>query len=406
MKRIVLLALGLLMMFCAGEAAVEAADNGNVADLEWRQVVNRALDTSVVVALDGDSIEANRWLEDYVVPQAWERYNLRVLRMPMTPEDFLARMLGEKKTGKTPGVIDLVWINGEEFKALDQDETLYGPFTHRLPNFTWYANQLLSAKDFGYPVRGMAAPLGMSQFVFEYDQDKVAPPTSFADLPAWVREHPGRFTYCRPPCVEGSAFLRLALFAVTGGAEQYRDGFDRELFDRNAPKLWAFLNDLEPYMWQSGTMYPRSQAALDVLFKRGDVLLNMSYSPLRAQGRILRGSYPGSVRTLVMAEGGLFRVHFMAVPFNAPNKAGALLLANFLLSPEAQLNKYDPANWGDLPALDLTSLDHHERAAFDAVDLGEATLPPQALAGAAVPEMTPEYVQALEEGWVENVLLK
>jgi putative spermidine/putrescine transport system substrate-binding protein len=132
--------------------------------------------------------------------------------------------------------------------------------------------------------------------------------------------------------------------------------------------------------------------------------LNMSYHPPHAQKNILQGSYPGSVRTYVMKEGSLSNVHFTAIPFNAPNKAGAMVVANFLLLPEVQLSKFEPANWGDFPAIAVDRLPDEWRERFAAVDLGPATLAPELLASVAVPEIPPAWLEALESGWEREVL--
>ena len=53
--------------------------------------------------------------------------------------------------------------------------------------------------------------------------------------------------------------------------------------------------------------------------------------------------------------------HFVAIPFNASAKEGALVFANFLLSPEAQARKSDPAVWGDPTVLAMNKLNPEER---------------------------------------------
>ena len=53
----------------------------------------------------------------------------------------------------------------------------------------------------------------------------------------------------------------------------------------------------------------------------------MSYHPAHAQMKILEKTYPDTVRTFVLEEGTISNTHFTAVPFNAPNKAGALVLS-------------------------------------------------------------------------------
>ena len=244
-----------------------------------------------------------------------------------------------------------------------------------------------------------------AQFVFEYDAAVLPqPPQSFAALKVWVMENPGKFTYPSPPDFTGSAFIRQAFYALTGGHEQYMQGVDQELYAKNAPMLWAYLNELKPHLWQQGRTYPKDIAALDNLFERGEVLINMSYHQANAQSKILQGRYKKSVRTFVMKDGSIFNTHFTAVPFNAPNRAGALVVANFLLSPEAQLHKNNPKNWGDFTALDLGRLESDMRQRFQELDLGEATLSLSELAEAAVPEIPSGYLELLERDWEKQVL--
>jgi putative spermidine/putrescine transport system substrate-binding protein len=100
----------------------------------------------------------------------------------------------------------------------------------------------------------------------------------------------------------------------------------------------------------------------------------MNYNVSHASNKIATGQYPDTVRTFVPEDSALFNLHFTAVPFNSPNKAGALVLSNYLLSPEIQLSKNDPANWGDLTVLDPGRLDAADAAAFSALDQGVATL--------------------------------
>ena len=47
---------------------------------------------------------------------------------------FVNRLLTEKQAGQSRGTIDLVWINGENFRTARQADLLYGPFTQLLPN--------------------------------------------------------------------------------------------------------------------------------------------------------------------------------------------------------------------------------------------------------------------------------
>ncbi|MCA1788119.1 MAG: ABC transporter substrate-binding protein, partial [Desulfobacteraceae bacterium] len=193
---------------------------------------------------------------------------------------------------------------------------------------------------------------------------------------------------------------------VTGGHEQYMAGWDADLYVKNAPMLWEWLNEITPFLWQKGQTYPKDSAFLDTLFARGEVALGMSYHPPHAQNMIMQGSYPDTVKTFVLDDGTIYNTHFTAIPFNAPNKAGAMVLADFLISVDAQLSKHHPDNWGDFPALDLDRLTSADRGRFEAVDLGPATLAPDQLAAVAVPEIPAAYLEALEQDWKTHVLDK
>jgi putative spermidine/putrescine transport system substrate-binding protein len=81
-----------------------------------------------------------------------------------------------------------------------------------------------------------------------------------------------------------------------------------------------------------------------------------------------------------------------------------MVLADFLVSVEAQVSKFMPENWGDFPVLDLNRLSEKDRQRFDAVDLGPATLTPETLAKTAVPEIPAPYLEALEQDWKTHVL--
>lgn len=377
----------------------------SVLDKPFPELEQTARTTEVRWHMWGGSSQINQWVDSYVIPEMKKRYDITVVRVPMDASVFVNKLLNEKTADKKKGTMDLLWINGENFKNAMEAGVLFGPFSEKLPNYTALYDSSQSDSDFGYPVRGFEAPYGKAQFVFEYNSDRVlAPPANFDALKEWIKAHPGRFTYPEPPDFTGSAFLRHVFYATTGGYTQYMNGVDKNLYAKNIQATWDWLNEVKPFLWQEGKTYPKDSAALDTLFARGEIDMGMSYHPGHAHMKILEKTYPETVRTFVMEEGAIFNTHFVAIPFNAPNKAGAMVLANFLLSAEAQLSKYVPASWGDMPALDLTRLKDEARQAFEAVDFGDATLPPDMLLRAAVPEIPAGYLEMLEKDWDKHIL--
>ena len=391
-----------MLTACSDQPQTPAA---SVLDQDYAQLEQAARGSEVRWHMWGGSAQINQWVDTYVAGEMKKRFDMTVVRVPMDAPVFVNKLLTEKAAAKTTGTMDLLWINGENFKNARQAEVLLGPFADKLPHFQQYCDPEKSAHDFGFPVDGYEAPYGRAQFVFEYDQARTpTPPLSLAALKDWIIANPGRFTYPEPPDFSGSAFLRHVFYATTGGHQQYMNGFQADLYAQNAPLAFAWLEEVKPYLWQQGQTYPKDAAALDTLFARGEIDMGMSYHPSHAQMKILEKTYPDTVRTFVLSDGAIFNTHFTAIPFNAPNPAGAMVLANFLLSPEAQLSKFRPENWGDLPALAMDRLSDADRAAFAQVDLGPATLTAATLAAAAVPEIPSEYLEALEKDWSRRIL--
>jgi putative thiamine transport system substrate-binding protein len=107
------------------------------------------------------------------------------------------------------------------------------------------------------------------------------------------------------------------------------------------------------------------------------------------------------VRSFILEAGTIGNTHFVAIPFNAAHAAGAMVVADFLMSPEAQAEKQDPRVWGDGTVLDLAALGPEDRARFEALPLGIATLPPDQLVPVR-PEPHPSWMEAIEAEWLRR----
>ena len=393
MKKIISLFMMLLLVSCSGKKQSDVNSS-------FEEVLKKAENSTVRFVMWGGSSSINKWVDTYVASEVKKRYNIKLVRVPADASVFVNKLLSEKNSGSVKGSMDLLWINGENFKNAKEKGLLWGPVTDKLPNYNEFIDPATVQSDFGFPVDGYEVPYGRAQFVFVYDSAKVTDvPDSFAKLQEWVKKNPGKFTYPQPPDFTASAFIRQVFYASTGGHKQYEGAFSKTVFDKNKTVWIKYLSDLSPYLWNNGKNYPKDIAALDTLFERGEVLINMSYHQADAQNRVLAGRYSSTVKTFVMKEGSIYNTHFTAIPFNSGNKEGAMAVANFLLSPEAQLSKNDPANWGDFTVLDLKKLNSEDRKKFAALDLGKPTLPLDVLEKYAVPEVTSEYVEALEKEW-------
>lgn len=134
------------------------------------------------------------------------------------------------------------------------------------------------------------------------------------------------------------------------------------------------------------------------LLADSEVDIIFAFNPSEASIAIANGELPDTVRSFTFPGGTLANTHFVAIPYNAAAKAGALVAADFLLSPEAQARKQDPKIWGDPTVIAVSRLDAADRARFEALDLGVATLKPDEL-GPALDEPHPSWMDRIEAEW-------
>lgn len=401
------LALTVLVLALSACGASSSGGSGEGETRSFSELEKTARGTEVNFTLYGGDAATNEYVDEWVAPRLEKRYDIELRRTPVADTaDAVNKLLNEKQAGSQEGSVDLVWLNGENFATGADAGLWYGPWAERLPNaelVNWESPGI--RRDFGYPVEGREAPWGKAQFVMIYDSAKVDdPPRSMDELREWVANNPGEFTYPAPPDFTGNAFVEHVLYDRAGGPEQFQKPFDEQVFEDEAPAVYEYLNGIEPDLWRDGKTYPESSTALEELYQNGEVSLSMSYNPNLAQRQIEKGLYPESTRTYLFDGGTLSNTHYVAIPFNSQNKAGAQVVANFLESPEAQAAKQDPeTGWGDLPAIDVDRLSEQKQELFEKPE-GPATLSSEKLQSNQLPEARTEWLLELEEGWQNRVL--
>lgn len=395
-----------LLVMIVTVATLNLAPRANAAT--WSEVLDRARGQTVNWFMWGGFPSTNAYVNGYVAPRVNELYGIKLRQVPVKDiSEVVSKILIEKQAGKNQeGEVDLMWINGENFRTCKKTGLLYGPFADRLPNqklVDWTRPSVYS--DFGEPVQGLESPWGSAQVVMIYDSKRTPdPPQTMADLLAWIRQNPGRFAYPAPPDFTGSVFVRHIFYHISGDATSWQGMFDEKLFDEAANKTYKLLKDLAPYLWRQGKTYPENPIRLAHLLADGEVDFAISYHPAEASKMIHDGIYPDTVRTFVFKEGTISNTHFVAIPFNAAAKEGAMVVANFLISPEAQLKKADPEVWGDFPAIDVQRLDAAWQEKFKNLPRGIATLSDQELQTHQLPEPPSAILIRLEKGWDKHVL--
>ncbi|MFM5336007.1 ABC transporter substrate-binding protein [Aeromonas enteropelogenes] len=360
-------------------------------DARWQQTLDEAKGQTVYFNAWGGSPEINSYLV-WAGQELERQYGVKLVQVKVDDiAPSVSQLLASKQAGRLAGgPIDLLWVNGENFKAMKERELLGAPFTWELPNMALVDMNLPVSEDFTVPVAGLEAPWGIGQLNLMVNGEEVTtPPTSAAALLAWARANPGRFSYPKPPQFHGSSFLKQILLELTPDpAPLYREATDAE-FDRLTAPLWVWLDALHPALWRKGKLFPASAAETRQLLDDGELAMAISFNPGEAQSAVQNGALPPGVVAVAMAKGALTNSHFLAIPFNASARAGAKVAANFLLSPAAQARKADPAFWGDPSVL---------RA--DALPASASQTP--VLRFKAVAEPHPSWQLRLEEAWAER----
>ncbi len=371
----------------------------------WEAVTEEARGQTVYWNAWGGSDTINSFIA-WIGDRVNEDYGVTLEHVKLSDTaDAVSRVLAEKTAGKDEGgAIDMIWINGENFAAMKDQDLLFGPWVEAMPS---WANVDVAGKpavisDFTVPTDGLEAPWGMAQVVFYYDTARLeTPPTTMEALAAYASANPGRFTYPQPPNFLGSTFLKQALIEFVPDASVLQAPVDEADYDAATAAFWTFMDGLTPTLWRQGRAYPQNESRQIQLMADGEIDLAISFNPNEASNAIANGQLQNTVRTFVMDAGSIGNASFVAIPYNANAKAGAMVVANFMMSPEAQAMMQDPEVWGLGTVLDLAKLSGEDRARFDALELGIATLPPSEL-GATLPEPHPSWMVKLEEDWTER----
>ena len=381
---------------CARDAAPpEAAE---LARLPWDSVTARARGTTVTWRMWRGDPSINAYVDGWVAPRLRERYGIELRAVEGQGAELVNQLVVEREA-RSRGTADLVWINGETFGNLRRAGLLWGPWAQRLPSAAWVDSASpIVARDFEQDPAGYESPWGRVQFALVYDSARTpSPPRTVDELSVWIRAHPGRFTHDQG--FTGVTFLKILMYALGGGVDRFRGGFREDAYAEGSARVWEWLGEVRPALWREGRAYPAGVAELHRLFANGEVDFTMSNNHNEVVTKVRQGVLPATSRALLLRDGTIANSHYLGIPANAPNPAGAMVAADFLLSPEAQLEKLKPEVWADGTVLDVARVPAPWRERFRALERDPRALPADSLTRYAVPEVAPAYHERLSADW-------
>ena len=404
-RRIGLLVLSCLVLFAAACQQSSSSANDRASTEDWEQILEKAKGQTVYWHAWAGSPTINTFIT-WISEEVKKQYDIDLRHVKVQdPASTVSQVLAEKTAGKdTDGSVDLTWINGENFNNMKKNDLLFGPFAEQLPNFKYVdvENKPTTLLDFTVPTDGYESPWGMAQLNFIYDSARVNnPPRNFETLLAYAKANPGRVTYPAPPQFHGSTFLKQVLYETMSNPGILQKPVVEADFRSNIQPLVDYLDDIQPHLWQGGVNYPKDSTAMERLLADNEIDFAVSFNPGHASEAINSGRLPASVRTLVMEDGMIGNTHFVAIPYNSGVTEAARVVANFLMSPQAQARKADPELWGDPTVLGMHLLEPAQKKLFDDLPLGPATLTAAEL-GKVLPEPHPSWMERVEKFWVER----
>jgi putative thiamine transport system substrate-binding protein len=390
-------ALSTLALMAVGPRMAFASD--------WDAILAEAKGQTVYWHAWGGDPKINDFIA-FIGAEAQARYGVLLEHVKLaSTADAVARVLAERDAGQTTGgAVDMIWINGENFAAMKAQGLLFGPFAESLPNWPLVdsVGKPATVTDFTLPTEGFESPWAMAQFVFEYDSASLpTPPKTLAALADWIKANPGRFTYPQPPDYLGVTFLKQVLYGTLADPAVMQAPLDIATYEATVAPLWAFLDDIHPSLWRQAQAFPENEPALGQLLADGEIGISFAFNPGRASAEIAAGNLPDTIRTFVLEGGTIGNASFVTIPINAAHRAGAQVIANLILDPAIQAAAQDPATLGFQTVLNMAALTAEDRARFDALPLGPATLSPADL-GPVLLEPHASWMVKISEDWTKR----
>ena len=404
----------MVMSICIGISASTASPttaNINQDLSPWQQIETQGSNQDVYFYAWGGDPQINAYLQ-WVADQVDDKYNINLVHVKLSDtSEAVSRVLAEKSAhNDDQGSVDLIWINGANFATMSENSLLLKQWANKLPNFTLTDpdNNPTVNFDFGVPTNGMEAPWGQAALTFYYDSLSTSkPPTTLTELTTWTAQNPGRFSYPKPPDFLGMSFLKYVLVMLH---EQQDAQTGKDISAQlNLPAtevntalvldpLWAFLDGFHPTLWRKGEQFVQTGAQMRRLVDDTELSLAFTFSAPEVPAAVQRYDLPQSIRSYAMSDGSLSNTHFVAIPYNASHPQAAQLVANFLMSPEAQAKKQTPSVWGDKSVLVQSTLSPAQQALFKTKQPHPSALPFDSVKR-TVSEPHPSWVEAIQQGW-------
>lgn len=285
-----------------------------MAGENWTAIETQARGQTVYFNAWGGSEATNAYI-DWAAKEANKTYGIIVRHVKVTDTaEVVKRVQTEVASGRhNGGSVDLMWVNGENFSQLKQHHLLFGPWAEQLPNWQYVDLKKPVQSDFSEPTAGLESPWGTAQLTFIANNAVTpVPPGSAKELLSFAKANPGRVTYPKPPDFHGTTFLKQLLSELTPDPALLQKPVSSDSFVQLTQPLWAYLDQLHPFLWRSGKAFPASTAEMHRMLADGELKLSMSFNPNEAANLITTRQLPPTTYSFGFRNGTIGNVHFFS----------------------------------------------------------------------------------------------
>ena len=177
-------------------ACAAPGSTGEAAEVtEWSAVLEQARGQTVRLWMWGGDEQGNAYVDEVLAPAARDQLGVVLERVPVADTaDAVTRVLAERQAGAQDGNVDLVWVNGDNFRTGQQAGAWLCGWADELPSMRYTTpDDPLLESDFGTAVEDCESPWHKAQFTLVYDSEAVAdPPSTMAGVLAWAEAVPGQ----------------------------------------------------------------------------------------------------------------------------------------------------------------------------------------------------------------------
>jgi putative spermidine/putrescine transport system substrate-binding protein len=218
-------------------------------------------------------------------------------------------------------------------------------------------------------------PYRASSVLLAYDTKTVSsPPKTLDDLLSWIKANPGKFTYNTPDSGgSGQSFVTTVLDKTVPTADRAKMVTDyTPALETGWNAGFATLAGLNPYVYQHG-VYPNGNNQVLDLLSSGQISMAPVWSDQFITGQ-KNGQIPANIGYTQISDPSLTGgAAYLGIPSASPRQQGALKLAAWVLSPEAQALISD--NIAGYPVINLSKLPSAVQSKLAKADIGHLRPP-------------------------------